>query len=181
MQSDLEMFMAGRLPDSQDVETWGEIRLSISGYLTQDIPPDRLITSVRCVILNQDKVMVVQNPDGYRVLLGGRRETGESFVETLRREVLEETGWSVREPLLLGFLQFHHLTPKPVDYLYPYPDFLQLVFAAEADQHEPEKRIEDDYETDPTFYVLTEAFKLPLPARDRMFLEAAVRKIGKNG
>jgi 8-oxo-dGTP pyrophosphatase MutT (NUDIX family) len=42
--------------------------------------------------------------------------------QTVRREVLEETGWAIDPPKLLGVKHFRHLTPKPAGYSCPYPD-----------------------------------------------------------
>jgi len=35
----------------------------------------------------------------------------------------------------LAFGHFHHLTPKPWSHSYPYPDFLHLIFLAEAEEY----------------------------------------------
>ncbi|WP_330274118.1 hypothetical protein OG205_46670 [Lentzea sp. NBC_00516] len=52
----------------------------------------------------------------------------------MTREVHEETGWLLdRESLRpLGWLHFEHLAPRRPDHLYPYPDFLQVVFHGTA-------------------------------------------------
>jgi 8-oxo-dGTP pyrophosphatase MutT (NUDIX family) len=51
----------------------------------------------------------------------------------MRREVLEETGWTLQDAVLLGPLHFQHLTPKPVDHPYAYPHFMQPIYVADAD------------------------------------------------
>ena len=56
------------------------------------------------------------------------------------REVLEETGWTIRDARLLGLAHFQHLTPKPVAYRYPYPNFLHLVYVANADRYDATQR-----------------------------------------
>ena len=38
-----------------------------------------------------------------------------------------------RHPRQFAVLHFHHLTPKPAGHEYPYPDFLQPIFAVEAE------------------------------------------------
>ena len=74
------------------------------------------------------------NRDGSHVMPGGRREAGESFEETAVREVAEETGWQV-DPAslrLLGWMHYEYLTPRPDDWQFPHPDFIQLVYAGTA-------------------------------------------------
>jgi hypothetical protein len=61
-------------------------------------------------------------------------------VDTIVREVHEETGWwidrdSVRR---MGRLHLTHLLPQPSDPTTPYPDFLQIVCQAKASGREDE-------------------------------------------
>ena len=98
--------------------------------------PDELISSVRCLVTVNRHVVMCTNADGTHPWPGGRREPGETMLETVRREVHEETGWilapdSVRP---LGFLHFEHLSEQPDDYPYPQPDFLQVVYTGSASE-----------------------------------------------
>jgi len=54
------------------------------------------------------------------------------FEKRWLREVEEETGLTLAGATLLGFIHFHHLTPKPEPFPYPYPDMIHLVYAALA-------------------------------------------------
>ncbi len=85
---------------------------------------------MRAVVTQGENALVITSPDREHILPGGRREPGESLIETLRREALEEAGWSLRSLRLLGFKHFHHIIPRPDNhpYPYPYPDFLQVVY-----------------------------------------------------
>jgi ADP-ribose pyrophosphatase YjhB (NUDIX family) len=119
---------------------WSPARLRVRTYLTTTLPPLDLVSSVRALVLQGDQILVVRDPISVHILPGGRREPGETFMQTLEREVLKETGWTIQSPRLIGLAHFQHLTPKHVAYRYPYPDFLHLVYAATADRYGAGKR-----------------------------------------
>jgi 8-oxo-dGTP pyrophosphatase MutT (NUDIX family) len=173
----LAAFFAGRTPLAAERVVWPSgIELLCTSYLVDTPPPLDLVTSVRCVVFRGDAVLVVRDPFGVHVLPGGRRELGETLAATLRRELLEETGWSVAEPRLLACLRFRHLTPKPEHYPFPYPEFLQLVYVAEAVAHYPETLLHDPIEGTAAFVPLAEAGALSLRANERALLAAARRR-----
>ena len=90
------------------------------------------------------------------------------------REVLEETGWTIDQLQLLGVKHYHHLTPMPLDYRYPYPDFLQIIYRAHAQQYLPEAREIDGYEIETEFIPAAEALRLPLMPSDHMWLRTVL-------
>ena len=62
-----------------------------------------------CMITDGDRVLVIdrQKPDWPGVTFpGGHVEPGESFVASVIREVYEETGLSIEDPVLCGTKQF---------------------------------------------------------------------------
>lgn len=158
---------------SQVAETydWPAVRFAVNSYLHGTPPPTEFITSVRAVVLRDQAVFVVQDPDGYHIIPGGRREAGESFVETVVREVLEETGWQVTVGPLLGFKHFHYLTPPPPEVSAPYPDFVQLVYVAKAVFYRPEAREQDGYELGAQFVPLVQ---VAVTVSEQLFLQAAL-------
>lgn len=135
--------------------TWakGTLPLRISAYPWVTTLPDELVISVRCLVQVGDLVVVCTNADGIsHPWPGGRREPGETYEVTACREVHEETGWLVDPTSLrpLGWLHLEHLEPRPADWPYPHPDFLQLVYAGRTTE-----RAGDDTWTDTEGYELS--------------------------
>lgn len=176
MTNDLTSFLAGRQWSAEDdiIWGWGQYSLRQRSYLCQQVPPLAYITSVRSVLLQGNQVLVVRDPGSVHILPGGRREPDETLEQTLHRELLEETGWTLAHSRLLGFKHFHHLTPAPPDYAYPYPDFIQVVFAAQAAEFIPEAKEVDGYELEALFRPAAEVALLNLPSGEHVFLQAAL-------
>lgn len=158
---------------SAQEEPWGASRLRVSEHLGAALPQDELLTSVRAVVLVAGQVLVVHDPHTLHILPGGRREPGETLEATLRREVLEETGWELGEPVLIGFRHIRHLTPRPPAYDYPYPSFFHVVYTAPGLRCRPEARKLDDYVQDARLVSAAEAHALLLPPGQLPFLAVA--------
>ena len=172
--SPLTAFFANYSLGAEELVHWDDLRLRVTSYLAIEPPPIEFVTSVRAIVLNDTSVMLVRAPDGTHILPGGRRELGEALLDTLMREVLEETGWTIGQLKLLGVKRFHHLTPMPLGYRYPYPDFLQMIYRANAQQHRPEAREIDGYELETKFIPVEEALRLPLTPSDQMWLRTVL-------
>ena len=108
--------------------------------LTSALPPPQSMSSILGIVTRPDETVLFiepTKPSGTiaHLLVGGRAEPGETPAETLRREVLEETGWRVRPARIIGFRHFRHLgPPDPRMADRPYPDFIQPVYAATAER-----------------------------------------------
>jgi 8-oxo-dGTP pyrophosphatase MutT (NUDIX family) len=111
----------------------GAMPLRVSAFIGSAELPLDLITSVRCIVHVGDRIVLCVNKDGAHPVPGGRREPGETLVDTVVREVHEETGWRLDRASMrpLGWLHLHHLAPYRGDFGM-YPDFLQLIFEGSA-------------------------------------------------
>lgn len=176
VNDDLERFLARHIPEAEEIADWEIMQLRVAAYRSHELPPLPYVTSVRCIALRGGKALVAHDEEERVALPGGRREAGETIEATLRREMLEETGWAIGTPSLLGFMRFHHLTPPPPGYVYPYPDFLQVVFVADAERHDPEATIYDQYVRGVSFLSRADLPGLTLSPTVRFFLKAALRR-----
>lgn len=168
---EIELFLAHRFPLVTEDVAWGELMsMHASAYESHDVPPLSYVTSVRAIVLRDGAVLVQQDRDSRHILPGGRREGGESLERTLRREVGEETGWSLHSLNLLGFIHFRHLDAKPSSYAYPHPDFFQVVYGAQADTFSSEALLDDGYELSSEFVSLAVIDHQALKPIERAFL-----------
>ena len=162
--------------------TWGSgVKLEITGYLSTETPPTDLVSSVRAIVLKEDRVLVMTNLDSTHIIPGGRVEEGETHEETLQRELLEEAGVEIRAGPQIGLVHLRHTTPKPKGYPHPYPDFLWPVYAASFVGLIPGAKVDDDYEIASEFMPLQEVRRLALDEYERAFLKAAVEAAKPTG
>jgi 8-oxo-dGTP pyrophosphatase MutT (NUDIX family) len=169
--TDANPIVAGLALQADEQAEWPPLRLRVRTYLTTTLPPLDLVSSVRALVIHGDQVLVVRDPVSVHILPGGRREPGETLLQTLHREVLEETGWTIRAPCLIGLVHFQHLMPRPDDYRYPYPDFLHLVYAATADRYDAGQREVGGYELHAGFQPLATITDLPISQGERALLQ----------
>ena len=92
MDDELAMFLGSLTPFTEEVVAWPNVTLHLACYLTDRTPPLRYVTSARAVVTDGDRVLLVQGPSNRHIMPGGRLEPNETPVDTVRREVLEETG-----------------------------------------------------------------------------------------
>ncbi len=177
MQEDLLQFLEAAELLSTDQVIWGKgtLPLQVSYYKSASRTPHKYVSSVRGIIFEHERVMVVREPGGHLYILpGGRVEKGESLIQTLRRELLEETGWTIESPRRIGFMHLHHLGPRPEDYIYPFPDFVWPVFTAGARDFVPSARVPDRWVDEYEFQPVEEVRSLPLEKGQLRLLDAAI-------
>lgn len=177
----LQQFIAPLHSQLTEAVVWPLARFTVNTYLYDGIPPLDFVTSVRAIVLrtqgeNSREVLVVQDPGSYHILPGGRREAGETLIETLTRELLEETGWQATVGALLGFKHFYRLTPALPEFRYADPHFVQLVYVAVAAAYQPEAIEDDGYEVGAQFVEIDQVTQYNITDGERLFLEAALKQ-----
>jgi 8-oxo-dGTP pyrophosphatase MutT (NUDIX family) len=179
-------FLSQHTPLASGDELWGSPAypqpLRLTWYRTDESPLLALVTSVRAIVCRGEEVLALREPDGTPYITpGGRCEAGETVEETVRREVLEETGWTLGALVPLGFVHLRNLGPKPPDHRYPYPDAFQIVYASEAVAFRPEALIDDEWVAGSAFLSVAEVRTLALRAGERALLEAVLARRGMRG
>jgi ADP-ribose pyrophosphatase YjhB (NUDIX family) len=154
-------FLADKTPVLVSYVSWGRqgLDFDVTSYISSEIPPKELITSVRGIVLYKRRVVVMENEDGRHFMPGGRLEPKESFEDGLCREIREECGLRVDSAERLGFLHFRHRQPKPQNYPYPYPDMFQLIYSV-VGGGELTQADEDGYEFASHLYLPADALTL---------------------
>lgn len=159
---------------NRELWDWGKIQLQADLYLTHRLPPRKLVTSVRSILLKDDQVLFAYNDHEQHILPGGRCERGETYLETLQRECLEETRYDIDVIQPIAVTHCQHLTPKPDNYKYPYPDFCQIIYVAKATRHYPDREIEDSYVTGVEFRPTELVQKMELTPNQHILLKTAI-------
>jgi len=164
--------------DTEELVQWGEMTLCVRASDTMVLPPPTAVSSVRGMLLRASKVMVVEDPDRKHLLPGGRCEAGESYEATLRREVLEETGYEVGELERIGVLHFEHRTPDPGGWASQhYPHFFQVIYGCRAGECVASKKQTGGYKLAAEFRDWPYVQKLTLMDSEKFFVPRAVHAI----
>lgn len=109
---------------SQDI-TWGPIRCRFD--LRDSPPPSGLISSVNLVPFIGDQCLLIRLQNGKWEIPGGTMEPGESYLDTIGRELLEEAGARLVTLEPLGAWHCHSSAPEPYRSHLPHPEFYRFV------------------------------------------------------
>lgn len=172
--SPLDDYFMTKRPLITETAVWGHIQLRVQHYLSDQLPPAAYVSSARTILYRGSELLLVQQPDGkYHILPGGRCDPGETMEQTARRELLEETGWHAGPLRQIGVIRFTHLTPKPADYPYPYPTFLQVIFAGQPTRYDAAAVQTDQYVMRSMFVPQTAVSRLNLSPSNLLYLNSA--------
>lgn len=97
------------------------------------------VTVAAVVERNDDMLLVEEIIDGKPVLNqpAGHLEPGESLIEAVRRETLEETGWIFEPQAVVGIYRW--VSPDGTT-------FLRVAFAGDLVEHEAQRELDPDIE-----------------------------------
>jgi ADP-ribose pyrophosphatase YjhB (NUDIX family) len=155
---------------------WPAARLRERVFIGDAEWPAPLATSGRCVVFKGANVLVVRQRDGQlHIRPGGRLAPGETLEAAIRRELLEETGWTVGPLTPLGFHHFQHLGARPADFQHVWRDFIQPIFIAEAAAYDRAALDRTQLEVGSRLTPVRDAL-VSLPDREALLLRAAIER-----
>jgi ADP-ribose pyrophosphatase YjhB (NUDIX family) len=122
-----------RTPIVDGEAIWPSARLRNRVFVGDLDFPTGLMTSARAVVFKGSKVVVVSEIHGEtHIEPGGGIEAGETVEQAVRREIAEESGWSVGALTPLGFHFFEPLTPQPPTSTRRWGPLVHAIFVTEA-------------------------------------------------
>ena len=95
-------------------------------------PPVKLISNVNIVSYIGDEWLIIRQSDGWGIT-GGTLEPGESYLETIERELLEEAGARLKSFTLFGAWRCFSLAQRPYRPHLPWPEFYRVVGYGEVE------------------------------------------------
>lgn len=108
-------------------------RYRLTLTLTDECPPAASVSAAHCLAFSGDWLVLARHVERQWTIPGGHVEPGESVIEAMRREALEEAGVMVGSPTVLAVERIERLSgppsPTPSGHPYPEPAF-QVFFVA---------------------------------------------------
>ena len=116
--------------------SWGN-DISWELYHSNEQPDETLCTAIFCIALDSNSRIVMMRAERGWGMLGGHIEEGESLVEALSRESIEEGGFTPKQPHFFGFRKIISSRPMASQYpakSYPFPTSYILYYWATTDE-----------------------------------------------
>lgn len=125
---------------------WGNVLWKF--FADSNMPNIDLCTATFCIVTFQGKLVLVQHGlRGYE-FPGGHIDPHELPNETIRREIMEESGVIVSKPIFFGYKLVSPMTPIPhrdnPSQTYPFPHSYVLYYHARADEMMPNASLTTD-------------------------------------
>ncbi|MEO8393595.1 MAG: NUDIX domain-containing protein [Chloroflexota bacterium] len=98
-----------------------------------ELPPDALISNVTVVPFMGDRVVIIRLADGRYEVPGGTREPDEAYVDTARRELIEEAGARLLNYTPFGAWRCTSSAEKPYRPHLPHPHFYRVAGYGEVE------------------------------------------------
>jgi len=136
--------------NTTEIVKYGETTYEFS-WIEGGEPSTELVSQVSGYIFNDKKEMLIVKNKNWTIP-GGHPEEGESYIETLKREVLEESNVSIRNVTYLGQVKVTNMDNGEVKYQLRYTAETDVVNDFEQKEFEVSERMFID-PTDLTTYI----------------------------
>lgn len=119
------MIDAAKFPHLFREWSWGPLRLQFE--LRDTPPPAPLIGNVNIIPYTEAGWVVLELQNGSIEIVGGTLEPEEQYLDTVKRELVEEAGATLLDFRLFGAFYCISSMPEPYRPHLPHPEFYRLV------------------------------------------------------
>ena len=106
---------------------WREGHITARFILASSLPPQDLISNVNLIPKVGNQWLIILDRNGLWDIPGGTLEPGENYLQTIRREMLEEAGAKLLTLKLMGVFHYFSEAQKPYRHHLPHPEFYRVV------------------------------------------------------
>ena len=126
-----------------------EIKDADFGFVKDIERPTGTRFSTRCVLFNENNEICIIDSGkyGYRQIPGGGIDEGESIIDGLYREMLEEAGWQIEEVKPLGYIHEYRENTKNKK-IKKWSESIDFVFVAKTKSYSGTHYVTEEAEED---------------------------------